>query len=79
MHTVFVTATVTGRTFGGKERGALNNECKEPRYTADKPLKRHDLMPRLSWHHQWADGKTMIKRTNGGSAGKKRKRKKTLN
>lgn len=34
-----IIGTVTGETFRGKERGALNNECEEPCYTADKPLK----------------------------------------
>ena len=34
-----IIGTVTGETFRGEERGALNNECAEPCYTADKPLK----------------------------------------
>lgn len=31
--------TVTGETFRGEERGALNNECAEPCYMAEEPLK----------------------------------------
>lgn len=43
-----IASTVTGETFRGEERGALNNECEEPCYTADKPLKWHNLLPPLS-------------------------------
>lgn len=34
-----IRTTVTGKTFRGKERGALNNECEEPHNKADEPLK----------------------------------------
>lgn len=34
-----ITRTVTGETFRGEERGALNNECEEPCYIAVEPLK----------------------------------------
>ena len=63
-----ISSTVTGETFRGKERGALNNECEEPCYTADKPLKWHNLLPPLPEPHQCADTKTEIKGRQGRGA-----------
>lgn len=53
--------TVTGETFRGEERGALNNERTEPCYMAEEPLKWHNLLPPLSQDHPCADTKTEIK------------------
>lgn len=54
---VIISSTVTGETFRGKERGALNNECPDPCYRADEPLKSHNLLPRLWWHRWWGGWK----------------------
>lgn len=76
----FIIRTVTGETFRWEKRGALYNECAEPCYMAEEPLKWHNLLPPLSQDHQCADTKTEIKVCvrDGGSAKKKKGRWKHL-
>lgn len=51
-----IVGTGTGEIFKGKERGALNNECEEPCYMADKPLKWHNLLLSVSRHKDRDEG-----------------------